>query len=284
MKRAKIFMSAAVMSSFLLACSFNLFAEDQTTKIVENKPILIDQNDSDADSKVDAQSEFKKIDIESKEYVDDNNRFLGNYPRIHDNIALSEKIYSQIDTVVRDLNIDVEEDIYENVINSSIDENEKFAKITVSVNYNGSENNFFYYLDKSTMREISASEYEKGQENIVDEAEESKRSEQYEVTMVPLRTNAENLGWAIEWRPKSGDVPARAILKKGNKKRAVFYNSTLDYDFVVTEDINKKDIATGKLDRSAELIDDSVLFVPSSFIDKFLKSTDTSEISGAKNN
>lgn len=282
MKRAKIFMSAAVMSSFVFACSFSLFADDQTVQTIDKQPVLINQNGSVVESKTDLQIEFKKMEVDLQEYIDDNNRFLGNYPVIKGNIALSEKIHSDIDTAVRDLDIDVEENITDDVIKFNIDENEKLASISVVVRYNDNGSSFYYYLNKETMKEILVSEYEKGQRDMAGKAEETEKFEQHEITMVPLRTNAENLGWAVEWRRKSGDVPARAILTKGKQKRAVFYNSTLDYDFVITENIDEKDITTGKLDRNAELIDDSVLFVPSSFIDKFLKSDEASEASSSE--
>ena len=273
MKRAKIFMSVVVASSLIFGSNSFLFAESESFS-TNSQLISQQENSKDQDSSKESEK-AKTLNIKFREYVDQNGRFFGSYPYIEDMDDLSRKIYSDIDSAVHDLGLSDNDDIVDPVINSKIEQDDNLAKISISVEFEDNKTDNVYYVDKESMQEISQTEYEKKQKEIdekkAEKAEEEKtQTESEEVTMVPLRVNAEGLGWNVEWRKKTDSVPARAILTKGQKKIDVFYNSTLAYDLVLTKDVSVNDIATDSLERGAELIDDSILYVPSSFVKKYL--------------
>ena len=272
MKRAKIFMSAVVASSIIFGSNLHLFAEDG--KNIDAVPKLISQQEN---NNTQENEKNKALNIKFKEYSDQYGRFFGSYPDIEKMGDLSRQIYHDIDTTISDLNINANEDIVDAIIKSKVDQDDNFTKIYVSVEFEENKTDFVYYVDKETMREFSQAEYEKKQKEIDEKKAEDKKNEDEsrEITMVPLRANAESFGWNVEWRKKEDNVPARAILTKGQAKIAVLYNSTLSYDLAITKDVTVNNIITEKLERSTELIDDSILYVPSSFIEKYLNTEKT---------
>ena len=278
MKRAKIFMSVAVASSLIFGLNSHLFAESESFSTDYN---LISQQEGDKNQDFSQESKkVKTVGIRFREYVDKNGRFFGSYPYIKEMENLSDKIDSDIDSTIDDLDLNDNDDIVDPVIKSKIDQDDNFVKINVSVQFEDNKTDFVYYVDKELMREISQTEYDKKQKEIDEKKAEEEEKNQAEteldeIVMVPLRANAESLGWNVEWRKKTDSAPARAILTKGQTKIAVFYNSTLAYDLVITKDISVNDITTGNLERPAELIDDSILYVPSSFVEKYLKTEKT---------
>ena len=275
MKRAKIFMSVVVASSLIFGSNSFLFAESENSG-TNSQLISQQENSKDQDSSEESEK-AKTLNIKFREYVDQNGRFFGSYPYIEDMDDLSRKIYSDIDSAVHDLGLSDNDDIIDPVINSKIDQDDNFAKISVSVEFEDNKTDIVYYVDKKLMQEISQTEYEKKQKEIDEKKAEGEESqtESEEITMVPLRVNAEGLGWNVEWRQKTDSIPARAILTKGQTKIDVLYNSTFAYDLIITKDISKSDIITDSLERSPELIDDSILYVPSSFIKKYLNTEQT---------
>jgi len=281
MKRAKIFMSVVVASTLIFGLSSHLFAESE--KNINADSQLIDQNDDKNPDDSQKSEHTKTLNIKFKEYVDQNDRFLGSYPDIEDMKDLSSKIYNDIESAITDLNLNNSDNVVDSIIKVKIDENDDFAKIDIAIEFEDNETDLVYYIDKKLMKEISQTEYEKTQkdkdedkdkEQEIDgkkiEEEEKDQTESTEITMVPLRANAESLGWKVEWLSKTADYPACAVLTKGQTKIAVLYNSTFAYDLIITNDINLNDITTDSLERSAELIDDKALYVPSSFVKKYL--------------
>ena len=282
MKRAKVFMSVVVASSLIFGLNSHLFAESE--KFSTNSNLISQQeNSKDQDSSKESEK-VKTLNIGFKEYIDQNGRFFGSYPYIKEMEDLSNRIYSNVDSAIDDLDLNDNDDIIDPVIKSKIDQDDKFVKIDVSVEFEDDKTDFAYYVDKELMQEISQTEYDKKQKEIDEKKaeEEKNQTESDEIIMVPLRLNAESLGWNVEWRKKTNNIPARAILTKGQTKIAVFFNSTLAYDLVVTKDISVNDITTGNLERGAELIDDGILYVPSSFVEKYLKTEKTTN--GAEKN
>ena len=281
MKRAKIFMSVVVASTLIFGLSSHLFAESE--KNINADSQLIDQNDDKNPDDSQESEHTKTLNIKFKEYVDQNDRFLGSYPDIEDMKDLSSKIYNDIESAITDLNLNNSDNVVDSIIKVKIDENDDFAKIDIAIEFEDNETDLVYYIDKKLMKEISQTEYEKTQkdkdedkdkEQEIDgkkiEEEEKDQTESTEITMVPLRANAKSLGWNVEWRKKTDSVPACAVLTKGQTKIAVLYNSTFAYDLIITNDIDLNDITTDSLERSAELIDDKALYVPSSFVKKYL--------------
>lgn len=291
MKRAKVFMSVVVASLLILGPNSHLFAE--TENLSTNSQLISQQENSKSQDSLKESEKAKTLNIRFREYIDQNGRFFGSHPYIKEMEDLSNKIYRDIDSAVDDLDLNDNDDIIDPVIRSKVDQDDNFVKINVSVQFEDNKTDFVYYIDKELMQEISQTEYDKKQKEIdekkAEEEENQAETESDEIVMVPLRVNAESLGWNVEWRKKTDSAPARAILTKGQAKIAVFYNSTLAYDLVVTKDISVNDIATGNLERSAELIDDGILYVPSSFVEKYLKTEKTTNstennTSGKKNN
>ena len=93
--------------------------------------------------------------------------------------------------------------------------------------------------------------------------------------MIPLRVNAEKLDWKVDWEQKKGSEPSKAILSKDSTVIKILVDSKLDYDLIINGN------STKKLDKPAEL-QDSTLYVPSTFIDSYLKTeTDKTEIENA---
>ncbi len=283
MKRAKVFMSVVVASSLIFGLSSHLFAESES--LSTNSQLISQQENSRDQDSSDEIEKVKTLNIRFREYIDQNGRFFGSYPYIKEIENLSNKIYSDVDSAINDLDLNDNDDIISPVVKSKIDQDDNFVKIDISVEFEDNKTSFVYYVDRVLMQEISQTEYDKKQKEIDEKkAEEEKNQTEAkldEIVMVPLRVNAESLGWNVEWRKKTDSIPARAILTKGQTKIAVFYNSTLAYDLVITKDVSVNDITTGNLERSAELIDDGILYVPSSFVEKYLKSEETTD--GTKN-
>ncbi len=283
MKRARVFMSVVVASSLIFGLSSHLFAESES--LSTNSQLISQQENNKDQNSLEGNEKVKTLNIRFREYIDQNGRFFGSYPYIKEMEDLSNEIYSDVNSAINDLDLNDNDDIISPVIKSKIDQDDNFVKIDISVEFEDNKTSFVYYVDKELMQEISQIEYDKKQKEIDEKKSEEEKNqteaELNEIVMVPLRVNAESLGWNVEWRKKTDSAPARAILTKGQTKIAVFYNSTLAYDLVITKDISVNDITTGNLERSAELIDDGILYVPSSFVEKYLKSEETTD--GTKN-
>jgi len=206
----------------------------------------------------------EKLVYSNQSYVAGSGEIIGNYPVFADMKDLSDKIYSDVETAVSSLNTNNFNN--EEVVTYSVDESKDgFAKVTVTVDKDNMISTFNYYVSKKDKKEISKDEFDKGV--VVDDKDTSGSS--LEVTMVPLRSNAEKLGWKVDWEQKTATEPSKAILTKDSKSVKVLVDANLDYDLIVNEDTSKAFITTVKLDKPAEL-QDSTLYVPSTFFDNVL--------------
>jgi len=252
----------------------------------------------------------KKFSYTSEDYADGNGRLLGSRPNIEDMPELSNKIFDDIETAVSELNLD-NYDSNVVTFNVTDDIKPGFVEIYVKVenDYNLSEFKYYVYKPNKSWTN-SESEYEEtikkleekkseedknkdkkdDKDNIgkdtdkdaqekdsKEESADSKSSKSTEqikkpekVTMIPLRANVEKLGWKVEWEQKTATEPSKAILTKGNQMIKILVDPNTNYDLVINRDTNKTFIETGKLSRPAEL-QDEVLYVPSTFIDRLTK-------------
>ncbi len=207
----------------------------------------------------------EKLVYKSQSYVAGNGEIIGNYPVFTGMKELSNKIYSDVQTAVDSLNTNNFNN--EEVVTYTVDESKDgFAKITVTVDKDNMTNVFNYYVSKKDKKEVTKDEFDKG---VVDNKDGQTTGSSLEVTMVPLRSNAEKLGWKVNWEQKTATEPSKAILTKDSKSVKILVDANLDYDLIVNEDTSKAFITTVKLDKPAEL-QDSTLYVPSTFFDKVL--------------
>lgn len=206
----------------------------------------------------------EKLVWTSQSYIAESGEIIGKYPSFENMKDLSNKIYSDVETAVSALNTSNFNN--EEVVSYSVDESKDgFAKVTVKVDKDDMLDVFNYYVDKKDKKEITKDEFDKA----VVEKDDTTTESSLEITMVPLRSNAEKLGWKVEWEQKTATEPSKAILTKDSKSVKILVDATTSYDLIVNEDTSKSFITTDKLDKPAEL-QDSTLYVPSTFFDKVL--------------
>jgi len=248
-----------------------------------------EENDSE---KIIAEKKFSYV---SKEYSDSNGRILGNYPEIDDMTELNNKIRDDIETAVSELNLDSYDS---NVVTFNVQDDIKpgFVEIYVKVENGNSSSDLKYYVYKpdnswtnseseyeETIKKLEEKKSEEDKEKKDNEKDngsteersvDSESAEQTEkpekLTMVPLRANAEKLGWKVEWEQKTATEPSKAILTKGNYMIKILVDPNTNYDLVINRDTTKTFIEPAKLSKPAEL-QDEVLYVPSTFIQRLTK-------------
>ncbi len=214
----------------------------------ENKPVLI--------------SAVENLNYISQIYIDNNNRIIGSYPVIGNMPELSNKILSDIDKTVSQLSLKSSDDYDENILKFEVDESvNNYAKISINIEKDFTSDLFEYFVDIKANSEIEKSEFEKAQK---EEPKTDDDTPSVEITMIPLRVNAEKLGWKVDWEQKKDFEPSKAILSKDSTVIKILVDSKLDYDLIINGN------STKKLDKPAEL-QDSTLYVPSTFIDSYLK-------------
>lgn len=226
----------------------------------ENKPVLI--------------SAVENLNYISQIYIDNNNRIIGSYPVIGNMPELSNKILSDIDKTVSQLSLKSSDDYGENILKFEVDESvNNYAKISINIEKDFTSDLFEYFVDIKANSEIEKSEFEKAQK---EEPKTDDDTPSAEITMIPLRVNAEKLGWKVDWEQKKGSEPSKAILSKDSTVIKILVDSKLDYDLIINGN------STKKLDKPAEL-QDSTLYVPSTFIDSYLK-TETDKTDKVEDN
>lgn len=231
-------------------------AVQKVNEVQENKPVLI--------------SAVENLNYISQIYIDNNNRIIGSYPVIESMPELSNKILTDIDKTVSQLNLKSSDDYGENILKFKIDESVAgYAKISLDVEKDFVSDSFEYFVNVKTNSEIKKAEFEKAQK---EETKTDDDTSSVEITMIPLRVNAEKLGWKVDWEQKKGSEPSKAILSKDLTVIKILVDSKLDYDLIINGN------STKKLNKPAEL-QDSTLYVPSTFIDSYLKTeADKTEI------
>jgi len=218
------------------------------------------------------------LNYETKDYLDNYNRVIGSYPVINNMQDLSNQILSDIDSNINEFDLKADNEIYDSIVGFSIEQKNGYAKISVVINNPDDNSNIHleYYLDIVANKQVSSDEYLDAINNINKNDDhfsdfDNKINDRYhsEIIMVPLRTNAEKFGWTVDWKSGKNQEPSRAILKKDNRQIEILVDADLDYDLIINDDSSKGFVKTIKLDRKAEL-QDNLLYVPSSFLDKFL--------------
>lgn len=278
--------SPVALSAVLLLSSQSfavVYAEEQTDN---NKATIETENTEKNET---AQTVSEKLIYKADDYTNGDGRILGKYPVVDlDGMDdLNKKIRDDIELAISNLS----PSSYDNdMITFSIDDDIKlgFAKITIKLDANSSSSDFVYYVDKTNKRwttseseanaAVKAAEEKRAQEEQ-DKQDETSGQAVSVITMVPLRVNAEKAGWKVDWEQKTAIEPSKAILTKGNSMIKVLVDPNTSYDVIINRDMTKVFIETDKLDRPAELQDDT-LYVPSTFIEKISK--DKTESSNTK--
>lgn len=245
MKKSNKFLTLlTIITLSISSVIFNVYANTNQG----NKPVLI--------------SAVENLDYISQIYIDNNNKIIGSYPVIGNMPELSKKILSDIDKTVSQLNLKSSDDYGENILKFEVDESvDDYAKILLTIEKDFVSYSFEYYVDIKANTEIKKSEFEKAQK------EEPKIDDDttptVEITMIPLRINAEKLGWKVNWVQKKDSEPSQAILSKDLTVIKILVDAKLNYDLIINGS------STKKLDKPAEL-QDNTLYIPSTFIYNYL--------------
>jgi len=224
------------------------------------------------------------LNYEAKDYLDNYSRVIGSYPVINNMQDLSNQILSDIDSKINEFDLKADNEIYDSIVKFSIEQKNGYAKISVVINNPDDNSNSYleYYLDIMASKQILSDEYlnavNKDNHRFDFDGYNNENSDKYrsEITMIPLRTNAEKLGWKVDWKPGKNQEPARAILKKDNRQIEILVDTDWDYDLIINDDLSKGFVKTMRLDKKAEL-QDNLLYVPSNFLDKYLISDSWSD-------
>lgn len=260
MKRAKSLATFLTVTSLLFGSSMPCFATD--TDLTDSKTEVLIQS-----------QQVEKLMYTVRTYIDSNNRIIGYYPVLSYINGLSNEILENIDNAVSELNLSASDSYSEDIVKFYVDESlEGYAKVVVIIEKDDLVNSFDYYIDKKLNIQITKAEFEKVFE---DSNDSSTSGSAIEIIMVPLRVNAEKLGWKVDWEQKKSHEPSKAILSKDSKLIKIMIDAGLDYDLIINEDIAKDFVKTEKLDKAAEL-QDSTLYIPSTFLDKYLFEATTS--------
>lgn len=248
MKRASKLVSIVAASSILFS-SLSSITFAQTTNdtvLVETKvepKILV------------APKEYSDLEIKEESFALSSGKVLGQYP-VTSVTDLTQQINTDVNKVINELN---SSDVDNVTMTYKADNFARYAKLTVTLNnlpdYKGFISNFYYFIDKETNKLMTSDEFEKA---ITVTQEPTTTAPAVELTMIPLRANAESLGWKLTWN----DVTRSITLTKENKSAMI----TLGRETCL---VNGKLV---DMDKAAEL-QDSTMYVPSTLFDKILGET-----------
>lgn len=247
MKKAKSVVTFLTATSLLFGMSTVSFAQDLDAEKSTSLEVVISTQDAD------------KLIYAEQDYVYDAGQIIGKYPVFEEIEDLSEKISSDVEKAVSELNL--RSDLSENIVSYEIDESvENYAKVEVKVEKDDMVQNFEYYVDKANKKEITKEEFEKAIEEDKDSDDDDSQAE---ITMVPIRSNAEKLGWKVDWQQKTETEPSMAILTKEGYSIKVLVDSNTEYDVILTAG---NEVQNCKLNKHPELQDDT-LYVSSDFFE-----------------
>lgn len=262
MKKSKSVVTFLTATSLLFGMSTVSFAQDLDAEKSTSVEVVVSTQDA------------VKLIYDEQDYAYDAGQIIGKYPVFEEIKDLSEKIFSDIEKAVNELNL--RNNLSENIVSYEIDESiENYAIVKVKVENDDIVQNFEYYVDNANKKEITKEELKNAIEGDKDTDDDS----QTEITMVPIRSNAEKLGWKVDWQQKTETEPSMAILTKEDYTIKVLVDSNTEYDVILTAG---NEVQNFKLSKFPELQDDT-LYVSSDFfelinsIEKDIASTQEAE-------
>ncbi len=262
MKRAKQLVTIATIACLTLGSTISAFAEPTITTVVA-KPV-----------NVVVDTEYADLAHSKKTFYDELNAELGVYPIIAGMDDLNKKIYEK---VFKSYEAYIAYNKYygHTYKISYVTENfNRYAKVSVFFDYSifthevkEHREEFIYYVDKQTMKEIDKDTFEAGVESQkVVEEELPTVAKESEAVMIYVRDAAEVLGLDIKWDSKTKTV---TFLSDGEFVTLITVD---DNSYIINDEIVKLS--------SAPALQDDKIYVPVDFITDVLNGVVTTDKDG----
>jgi len=292
MKRAKKLVTLLTIASLTLGSAVTAFgasvatSKDDAAEVVQEEST--DVVKTETQEVIEDEVTYPDLAFTTQTYVTDTRLDIGQYPVITGmdklNAAIFNCVFHNYTYYINDNSNAQDGNNF--TLGYAIDNVDQYAKITISMSFNTSTVNSiphvdetFFYVDKATMKEMTAEEFDfltdPDEEFAIeiadaieeaakeDAAKDTKKDEVREsaedIIMVPLRLYVEELGYTIGWDKATSSVTVLS------GKDVVTKLSVGKNEYTVAGVLTKLD--------AAPVMEDEVVWVPASFFEEVLGAT-----------